>query len=56
MNDVIGAPDFLELTFQADEDRKSQESLQEMIDKLQVKVKAYKRQTEDAVRVHKIGS
>ena len=38
-----------ELAFQNDEDRKSQESLQEVIDKLQMKVKAYKRQTEEAV-------
>ena len=39
----------LELTFQSDEDRKSQESLQEVIDKLQLKIKAYKRQIEEAV-------
>ena len=38
-----------ELAFQADEDRKSQERMQDMIDKLQNKIKTYKRQVEEAV-------
>lgn len=38
-----------ELAFQADEDRKNQERLQELIDKLQNKIKTYKRQVEEAV-------
>ena len=38
-----------ELAFQADEDRKNQERLQELIDKLQNKIKIYKRQVEEAV-------
>ena len=38
-----------ELAFQCDEDRKNQERLQEMIDKLQEKVNVYKRQLEEAV-------
>ena len=38
-----------ELAFQADEDRKGQERMQEMIDKLQQKIKTYKRQVEEAV-------
>ena len=38
-----------ELAFQADEDRKAQERLQDMVDKLQNKIKTYKRQVEEAV-------
>ena len=38
-----------ELAFQCDEDRKMQERLQDMMDKLQCKVKTYKRQVEEAV-------
>lgn len=34
---------------QADEDKKNLIRMQDLIDKLQVKVKSYKRQTEDAV-------
>lgn len=34
---------------QADEDHKSQERMQDMIDKLQQKIKTYKRQVEEAV-------
>ncbi len=45
-----------ELAFQADEDRKAQERMQDMIDKLQNKIKTYKRQVEEAVRVSKKGS
>ena len=40
-----------ELAFQADEDRKAQERLQDMIDKLQNKIKTYKRQVEEAVSI-----
>lgn len=38
-----------ELAFQADEDKKNQERLQELIEKLQSKVLTYKRQVEEAV-------
>ena len=41
-----------ELSFQADEDRKKEERMQEMVEKLQLKIKTYKRQVEDAVRHH----
>ena len=40
-----------EIAFQADEDRKAHERMQEMIDKLQQKIKTYKRQVEEAVSV-----
>ena len=40
-----------ELAAQADEDRKSQERMQDMIDKLQQKIKTYKTQVESAVSV-----
>lgn len=40
-----------ELAFQCDEDRKIQERLQDMIDKLQSKIKLYKRQVEEAVSI-----
>ena len=38
-----------ELAFQSDEDRKNQERLQDLVDKLQAKIKTYKRQVEEAV-------
>ena len=38
-----------ELAFQSEEDRKAQERMQDMIDKLQNKIKTYKRQVEEAV-------
>lgn len=37
------------LTSQAEEDRKNLVRLQDLVDKLQLKVKAYKRQAEEAV-------
>lgn len=40
-----------ELAFQCDEDRKIQQKHQDMIDKLQAKIKAYKRQVEEAVSI-----
>ena len=40
-----------ELTFQSEEDHKAQERMQEMIEKLQNKIKTYKRQVEEAVSV-----
>ncbi|XP_052236757.1 myosin heavy chain, striated muscle-like [Dreissena polymorpha] len=40
-----------ELAFQVDEDRKNQERLQELIDKLQNKIKTYKRMAEEAEEV-----
>merc|ERR1719454_661033 len=40
-----------ELAYQADEDRKTQEKMTEMIDKLQQKIKTYKTQVEDAEEV-----
>ena len=45
-----------ELAFQADEDRKNQEQLQDMCDKLQAKIKTYKRQVEEAVSSSDISS
>lgn len=36
--------------FQCEEDRKNSERLTELVDKLQVKIKIYKRQVEEAVR------
>jgi uncharacterized FlaG/YvyC family protein len=41
-----------ELAFQVDEDRKNSERLQELIDKLQGKIKTYKRQAEEAVSIN----
>lgn len=38
-----------EIAFQADEDKKNQERLQDLVDKLQSKIKTYKRQVEEAV-------
>uniref|UniRef100_A0A8K9XQF8 Myosin tail domain-containing protein n=1 Tax=Oncorhynchus mykiss TaxID=8022 RepID=A0A8K9XQF8_ONCMY len=38
-----------ELTYQTDEDKKNVGRLQDLVDKLQMKVKAYKRQAEEAV-------
>ncbi len=38
-----------ELAFQSEEDRKAQDRMQDMIDKLQNKIKTYKRQVEEAV-------
>merc|ERR1719474_820512 len=40
-----------ELSFQADEDHKNQERLQDMVDKLQAKIKTYKRQVEEAEEI-----
>ncbi len=43
---------FLELhrlTFQIDEDKKNQERMQDLVDKLQAKLKTSKRQVEEAV-------
>jgi myosin heavy chain 6/7 len=40
-----------ELTFQAEEDRKNYEKMQDLVDKLQQMLKTYKRQIEEAVRV-----
>ncbi|XP_078656463.1 uncharacterized protein LOC144902763 [Branchiostoma floridae x Branchiostoma belcheri] len=37
-----------EMTFQAEEDAKNQERLQELVEKLQLKIKAFKRQVEEA--------
>ena len=38
-----------ELVFQSEEDQKNQQRMQELVDRLQNKMKAYKRQLEDAV-------
>uniref|UniRef100_A0A4W5JNE9 Myosin tail domain-containing protein n=1 Tax=Hucho hucho TaxID=62062 RepID=A0A4W5JNE9_9TELE len=38
-----------ELTYQTEEDKKNVGRLQDLVDKLQLKVKAYKRQAEEAV-------
>ena len=40
-----------ELTFQAEEDRKSNHRLEDTIDKLQNKIKIYKRQVEEAEEI-----
>lgn len=40
-----------ELAFAADEDRKNQERLQDLVDKLQNKIKTYKRQVEEAEEI-----
>lgn len=41
----------LPFTFQTEEDRKNVLRLQDLVDKLQTKVKAYKRQAEEAVSI-----
>ena len=38
-----------EYTFQADEDRKNQSRMQELVEKLQMKLKQYKKMAEEAV-------
>jgi uncharacterized coiled-coil protein SlyX len=40
-----------ELAFQVDEDRKNQDRLQDLIDKLQNKIRVYKRQADEAVSI-----
>ena len=40
-----------ELQFQADEDRKNHERMQDLVDKLQQKIKTYKRQIEEAEEI-----
>merc|ERR1712142_945917 len=40
-----------ELTFQSDEDKKSHERMQDLVDKLQQKVKTYKKQIEEAEEI-----
>jgi myosin heavy chain 6/7 len=40
-----------ELSFQADEDRKNHERMQDLVDKLQQKIKTYKRQIEEAEEI-----
>lgn len=39
-----------ELVFQSEEDQKNQQRMQELVERLQIKMKAYKRQVEEAVR------
>lgn len=39
-----------ELLFQSEEDQKNQQRMQELVERLQNKMKAYKRQVEEAVR------
>lgn len=41
----------LSFSFQTEEDRKNILRLQDLVDKLQTKVKAYKRQAEEAVSI-----
>jgi len=38
-----------EVTYQAEEDKKNLTRIQDLVDKLQIKVKTYKRQAEEAV-------
>ena len=40
------------LSLQTEEDKKSLAKLQDLVGKLQMKVKGYKRQAEEAVRLH----
>merc|ERR1712150_359808 len=40
-----------ELSFRADEDRRNQERMADMVDKLQQKIKTYKRQVEEAEEI-----
>merc|ERR1712000_13538 len=40
-----------ELTFQSDEDKKNYERMQDLVDKLQQKIKTYKRQIEEAEEI-----
>lgn len=44
-----------ELSYQTEEDRKNILRLQDLVDKLQAKVKAYKRQAEEAVSSQPLG-
>lgn len=41
------------MAFQAEEDRKNQSRLQDLVEKLQTKIKLYKRQVEEAGRNEK---
>jgi myosin heavy chain 6/7 len=43
-----------ELTFSAEEDRKNHERMQDLVDKLQQKIRSYQRQIEEAVRFEDI--
>jgi myosin protein heavy chain len=43
------------IIFQTEEDRKNILRLQDLVDKLQAKVKSYKRQAEEAVSILRIG-
>merc|ERR1712025_729748 len=40
-----------ELTFQSEEDKKNHERMQDLVDKLQQKIKTYKRQIEEAEEI-----
>jgi len=40
-----------EVTYQAEEDKKNLTRIQDLVDKLQIKVKTYKRQAEEAVSI-----
>jgi len=40
-----------ELTFQTDEDKKNHDRMQDLVDKLQQKIKTYKRQIEEAEEI-----
>lgn len=40
-----------ELSFQADEDRKNHERMQDLVDKLQQKIRSYQRQIEEAEEI-----
>lgn len=49
-------PPSIDALLQAEEDRKNILRLQDLVDKLQAKVKAYKRQAEEAVSIGDPGS
>jgi len=47
---------FIYTSFQTEEDRKNVTRLQDLVDKLQLKVKAYKRTSEEAVSLNLFNS
>lgn len=52
---VLSRDSLLKILFQTEEDRKNVLRLQDLVDKLQAKVKAYKRQAEEAVSSEPLG-
>ena len=52
---VLSGNSLFKILFQTEEDRKNVLRLQDLVDKLQAKVKAYKRQAEEAVSSEPLG-